>query len=265
MVLQYLASMKKIIVVFAFAGSLLHVGNCMAWGRKGHTIVTDIAYTRLDSLAQKALAKYLDGMTHEEAGNWMDDMRSNHKYDHMKPWHYVNIEKGTTYSPNTDANIVNTIDKAITALEHSDKMKDDDIKFNILLLCHLVGDFYMPLHVGYANDKGGNEVQVKYLNNPSNLHKVWDTDIIESERITLNDCLLRLNTFTKRDIDQFSTLNAATWITEPRALLDRVYDFQDNTIDQAYIDRNKKTVEDQLLIAGIRLGAVLQHLFGAKG
>ena len=36
-----------------------------------------------------------------------------------------------------------------------------------------------PLHVSYADDRGGNDVQVKFLGKPFNLHSVWDTAFIK--------------------------------------------------------------------------------------
>jgi hypothetical protein len=52
------------------------------------------------------------------------------------------------------------------------------------------------------------------------------------------------------------------WIDESRSLLDKVYDFPwDNNIDQAYTERSKKIIEQQLVIAGIRLAVVLEQIF----
>ena len=234
-----------------------------AWGRRGHKLVVEIAYSMLDNQTKTNVQQYLDGMTAEQVGNWMDDMRSNHNYDFMKPWHYVNTEKGETYQPTKEPNLINALNDAISALEHKDKLSKEDIKKNILIISHLTGDLHQPLHVGYGSDKGGNDIQVKYLNKETNLHKVWDTEIIESEDISLNDCLLQLNGFNKPMLENFKVINPEKWSNQPRALLSGVYNFKNSTIDQAYIDRNKKIVEEQLLIAGIRLSAVLQHLFKA--
>jgi hypothetical protein len=179
----------------------------------------------------------------------------------MKTWHYVNIEKGKEYVETKDGNIINALNKAISELEHRDKMSNDDIKKDLMIIFHLTGDLHMPLHVGYEGDKGGNTIQVKYLDRPVNLHRVWDTEIIESEKISANDCLQQMNNFSKKEIKAFRKIDVENWIQEPRSLLDRVYDFKDNAIDQAYIDKNKKIVEEQLLIAGIRLSAVLEQIF----
>lgn len=237
-----------------------------AWGKKGHGIVAEIAFAYLDKNAKEAVTKILAGMSVEEAGSWMDEVRGDHKYDYMKTWHYVNIDKGSQYSASKkDDNIINALNNAIAELEHKDKLSEEDIKKNLLIIFHLAGDLHMPLHVGYGNDKGGNDVQVKYLGHPSNLHRVWDTEIIESEKITANDCLLLQKNFSKDEIASLKVINVEEWIHEPRALLNKVYNLPpDNAIDQDYVNKNKPVVEQQLLIAGIRLSAVLEHLFSNR-
>src|SRR6202012_663631 len=102
-------------------------------------------------------------------------------------------------------------------LKHRNTLSDLDAKKDLMMLFHLVGDLHMPLHVGYSQDKGGNDVQVKYLTHPSNLHRVWDTEIIESENITANDCLMMINRFDKDEIAKIKEINTLDWIHEPRS------------------------------------------------
>jgi hypothetical protein len=256
------AAMKKtvsLLLVIVFAVIIPH--RLYAWGKVGHGIVAEIAFALLDSNTKQSVKKYLGTTTIEEAATWMDEVRSDHKYDYMKPWHYVNIEKGDQYVETKDGNIINALNDAITALEHRDNLSDAEIKKNIMIIFHLTGDLHMPLHVGYGSDKGGNDIPVKYLSNPTNLHRVWDTEIIEGEKITANDCLFIINRFDKSDIAEFRQINIENWIHEPRALLSNVYNFKDGIIDQQYIDKNKTIIKQQLLIAGIRLAAVLQKVF----
>ncbi len=236
--------------------------NLYAWGKKGHALVAEIGYTLLDSNTKLQVVKYLDGMSLSEAGNWMDNMRSDPRYEYMKQWHYVNIEKGNQYEETKEDNIINALNAAIGKLKNRQSLSDEEVKKNLLVVFHLVGDLHQPLHVGYGSDKGGNAIQVKYLDNSSNLHRVWDTDIIEGEKITINDCLLLYKNFDSAEIAQLKAINVERWIREPRSLLQNVYAIQDNNvIDQAYVDKNKKIIEQQLLIAGLRLSAVLEYVF----
>ncbi len=258
--------MKKIIsllFLISFIAILPLISS--AWGKKGHSLTAEIAFYFCDSTTKETVQKYLGEMTIEQAGSWMDEMRSDRKFDYMKPWHYVNVEKGTSYEANKDENIINELTKAIDALQNKEKNKlsKEDIKRNILIIFHLCGDLHQPLHVGYGDDKGGNSIEVKYLTKESNLHRVWDSEIIEGEKITINDCLKHYTSFDKKMIEQLKVINVENWMRQPRALLGNVYNFKDNTIDQKYIDKNKKIIEEQLLIGGIRLAAILQMAFKA--
>ena len=256
--------MKKIIVPLLLLGTSLSGSiNTNAWGKKGHTIVVEIAYKLMDSTTQKTVNLLIDNMGKEHAGSWMDEVRSEHRYDYMKPWHYVNIEKGSVYEPTSQPNVLNQIDSAISHLEHRQNLEPEEVKKNILVLMHLIGDIHQPLHVGYCEDKGGNSVQVKIVGKETNLHWVWDSEIIENEHISLSDCLMRLQGFDKDFIERLQKITPEKWASQPRSLLTQVYNFQNSEIDQAYADRNKTIIEDQLVVAGIRLAAVLNHLFKA--
>jgi hypothetical protein len=46
-------------------------------------------------------------------------------------------------------------------------------------LVHLIQDLHQPLHVGDTGSRGGNLIQVRFFNVGSNLHRVWDSQIIE--------------------------------------------------------------------------------------
>ena len=253
---------SSLVVLVAFC--IMVPKNLFAWGKQGHALVAEIAYSFLDTNTRKAVLKGLDGMTVEDAGNWMDYMRSDHKFDFMKQWHYVNVEKGNLYEATKDDNILNALNTAIEKLKHKSTLSDEEIKRNLLIVFHLVGDLHQPLHVGYGSDKGGNDIQMVYGGHNSNLHRVWDTEIIEGESISINQCLLLYKNFDKSQIEMFKTINVEKWMNQPRALLGSVYAYpEDKVIDQAYIDKNKKIIEQQLLIAGIRLAAILQEVFKA--
>jgi hypothetical protein len=251
---------KKVILLLAVAFISLPAVS-FGWGKKGHTIIAEIAYSFLDDAAKEAVNKYLGNTTLGEAGCWMDNVRRHHEYDYMKSWHYVNVEKGCKYAATKDANIINALNTAIYNLEHKEKQGALDIKTNLMILFHLTGDLHQPLHVGYAIDKGGNNIRVSYLGRSSNLHAVWDAKIIESEKITTEGCLALLKNMSKANVAKLKQINIEAWTQQQRLLLGSIYDFDNYILDRNYVDKHKKVVEQQLLIAGIRLSAILQHVF----
>ncbi len=251
---------KKLLALVIFI-SALQPARSFAWGKIGHGLVAEVAFSLLDEPTKAAVHKYLGSMTIEQAANWMDEIKNDHRNDYMKQWHYVNVDAGKTYENTREENVVNQLTRVIEELKHKDKMSDEDIKKDILIIFHLTGDLHQPLHVGYGNDKGGNAVNVKYKGHSTNLHRVWDSEIIESENINYNDCAKLLKTFDKEDIANLSVINVENWMRQPRSQLKGVYDVKDDNIDDAYIARNKKIIEQDIVIGGIRLAAILKDVF----
>ena len=149
---------------------------------------------------------------------------------------------------------------SIPTLKKKAAKDKSSINFALKIVFHLIGDIHQPLHCGYANDKGGNKFELQYLSKSSNLHKVWDSQIIEDEGITLNDCLKMANTMTANEKYKIQTNSVEVWMQESRELLAEVYGFK-TAIKQDYIDKNKLVIEKQLVRAGMRLGMVLQQTF----
>ncbi len=249
--------MKKIFVLLFAACSLVPY-HSFAWGKTGHDIAGELAYHFLDDATKKKLNTCLGTTTVEEASTWMDEMRKDHSYDYMKPWHYVDFEKGTEYKPNHEENLVNELNKVIDELVHDKALPNDKVKTDLMIIFHLVEDMQQPLHVGYGDDKGGNTIKLSYLGKDANLHWVWDNEIIQTKSITYQRCLDVYKTMRPAEVAELRAVNIEQWIKEPRALLPNVYDFKDNTIDQAYVDKNAPIIEKQLLIAGLRLSSALE-------
>ncbi|MEP6951039.1 MAG: S1/P1 nuclease [Ginsengibacter sp.] len=231
------------------------------WGRTGHDIVIEIAFHFLKGDVKKNVITYLHGRTPEEASNWMDSVRSDPKYDFMKSWHYIDLEKGKPFVPSTEENLMNRLIITYNELGHKQTLSDARIDTNLLILIHLIGDLHQPLHTGYPEDEGGNTVDVKFLGISTSLHRVWDDNIIDSEKITAVDCLQLYKNYTQKQIDSIKAINFIAWMNDGRKYLKSVYSFSDFTIDSKYIARNKPIIKRQLLFAGLRLAFVLEKLF----
>ncbi len=232
-----------------------------AWGAKGHAIVAEIAWRFLDDSTKQKIQGYLGNLTIQEAANWMDDSKSNSYFDYMRTWHYVNIDKGQAYKPSGERNSVTIIYSALTELKGMDKMKKKDIRRDLLLLFHLVGDMHQPLHNGYADDRGGNSISVSSQNFSANLHSAWDTQILETEGVTTARCLKLFEGWNKEKISLASRINVMGWMTQSRAHLDFAYNFKNGVLDRPYIDSSVSIIENQLLLGGIRLAAILREVF----
>lgn len=252
--------MKKI-AILTVAAVMLSISSAFAWGNKGHKIVAQLAKLNLDKSVIDSVQFYLGQTSFEDAAVWMDEVRSDHSYDYMKPMHYVNVEKDKTYVKVSDPNIVNELATVMADLQNRKTFTKEDTKKNLMILFHLVGDLHMPLHAGYSTDKGGNAIDVDFLGFHSNLHKVWDTNIIEEQKITSENCLVYINTLSAKDKQKIQIINIIDWMNDSRALLSNVYAFENNSIDNNYVVKNTPVIEKQLSKAGLRLASTLNQLF----
>jgi hypothetical protein len=241
---------------------LLVPARTLAWGSEGHHIVAEIAARYLSETARENLLKYLGGTSYEQASVWMDEMRSNRDYDFMKPWHYINITRGTDYSPSTEENVINEIIASQRELGHYKTVCAEQVKTDVMVLFHLIGDLHQPLHAGYGEDHGGNTIEINFLGEATNLHWVWDAKIIEQQKITLESCLELLRGYSQEQIQSITGTDVLAWMNESRSYLGNVYDYTGHVLGEEYAKKNRGIVEKQLIKAGLRLAAVMEKVFG---
>jgi len=81
-----------------------------------------------------------------------------------------------------------------------DQKATKDAKLDALrFLVHMLGDLHQPLHVGLAEDRGGNTIRVKWFKTETNLHSVWDEELVDFEKLSFTEYSNYLNHFTKDD------------------------------------------------------------------
>lgn len=253
--------MNKALITLAFLMTLfISPSKSFAWGNKGHALVAEVAFNYMDKNTKKEVLKYLDGMTIEDAANWMDNVKGDHSYDFMRAYHYVNFDKGANVVETNGDNIIYQLNTTIKELQNKESLTNEQINTKIKILFHLIGDLHQPLHVGYGADKGGNQMQVTFNGKGTNLHSLWDSGIIESKGITLQDCL-NSNKFCFFKLRKVKKINVIKWSIESRNLLGQIYNTGGNKINEEYVDSSVPLIENQILKAGIRLAGVLNDVF----
>ena len=247
---------KTVVIIFLFNLNFIY-----AWGPDGHHYVAEIAKMYLNKDVKQKVQNVLGAMTFDEAAVWMDEIKKDHAYDALKPWHYIDFDKDKTYVKTEEANIVNALEQSIAKLKNKKALTDDEINTYVKYLFHIVGDLHMPLHTGYPQDKGGNDIKLDFMGKQKNLHYVWDMGMIEYKKITVEDCIKAGSSFSKEEIKTMQKIDVVKWMEESRSYLPQVYDIKNETIDEAYIDRSIPIIEKQIFKAGIRLAAVLNEAF----
>jgi hypothetical protein len=247
-----------LIMAFIFCSSQVY-----AWGSEGHKIVVLIARSQLNNSVIETVNYYLKGMTWEDAACWMDEVQNDPKYEHMKSWHYINIDRDKTYVQTKEVNVVTKLEFCIRMLQYRSLQTDEAIRETIKVLFHLIGDIHQPLHCGYGEDRGGTNTRVYLIAKETNLHRVWDRELIDEKKMDIWHCAkafvgMKLTAKRRADIERTDVVG---WMNESRALLPEVYKITNGRLDQKYIDQNAQVVEGQLIKAGLRLAVILNQYF----
>src|SRR5690606_13419501 len=250
--------MKKYLFlgVFLFALSI----ESFAWGQNGHRVVGQLAEWHLNKRAKKNIAALLGHESLPMVANWMDEIRADQKYNHTAPWHYLTVEDGKEYDPSIQEKGGNAYEqtlKIIASLKNGSLSQEEELEY-LKMLVHLVGDLHQPLHVGRGDDRGGNEIEVYYFNQRTNLHSVWDTKMIEGQNLSYTEMAQHLNTRTNKHIEKkLQAADPSDWLKEAQLLRPMVYDIpENNRLSYEYNYKYFDLVEDRLFAAGIRLAGI---------
>ncbi len=254
-----------LIVLFSFLLTFMPANDSQMWGKNGHRVVGDIAAQYLNDDAAAAVDRILGDESMAIASTWMDEIRSDPAYDYTNDWHWVTIPDGMTYAEtekNPNGDLINAI-RTITEELKSGNLSPEKEAEHLKMLIHLIGDIHMPLHVGTGEDRGGNQVEVRWFWESSNLHRVWDSGMIEEQKLSYTELSESVNYVTEQEVQQLQNSTVLDWARESMELRDQVYDLpEDNNINYEYMYHNWETVERRLKEAGIRLAGVLNEIYG---
>jgi hypothetical protein len=253
--------MKKIITYLILSFLTL---NAFAWGVTGHRATGWIAEHYLNSKAKKKIRKILNQESLAMTSTWMDEIRSDSTYNYAIDWHWVTVPDGQTYdqtTKNPNGDVIMTLERIIKELKtHTLSAKDEEER--IKMLVHLVGDIHQPLHVGCCDDQGGNKVKVKWFRNESNLHKVWDSDMVDDTRLSFTEFADWLGTPNQASILSLQKATVREWANESMNARKAVYLIGDGNLSYKYSYKNLSLVKERILKAGIRLAGILNSIYG---
>ena len=234
------------------------------WGATGHRVTGWIAEKYISKKALKEVERILAGQSMAMASNWMDEIRSDSAYDHATDWHFVTIPEGQSYAQavkNPKGDLIQTIERLISDLK-SKKLTAKDESERLKMLIHLIGDIHQPLHVGVAGDHGGNDIKVMWFRSESNLHRVWDSEMIDDSRLSYTELAQSLENPEEAKIATWQKSNVHQWATESIAYRANVYRYGDGKLGYKYTYDNFHIVRYRLLQAGIRIAGVLNDIYG---
>lgn len=234
------------------------------WGPTGHRVTGAVAEKYLNKKARRSVGRILSGQSLALASTWMDEIRSDSTYNYMADWHWVTVPDGHTYRSsvkNATGDIIYTLERIIRELKSKTLTAAEETE-RLRVLIHLVGDLHQPLHVGTRDDKGGNDIKVRWFGNASNLHKVWDSDMIDDTRLSYTELAASLAIPLAESLRAWQEGTVEMWATENRDYEENVYDYGDGRLGYRYSYVNLPVVRHRLLQAGVRLAGILNDIYG---
>ncbi len=254
--------MKYLLALLILSQTLLASND---WGQNGHRTVGETAEQYLKSKTRKKIDHILNGQSIANASTYADEIKSDRAYDEFKPWHYANIPFDQTYSEadkNPEGDVVYGIEECIRQLK-SKTITEEKEQFYLKMLIHLVGDMHQPLHFGLKEDKGANDFKVKWFNQPSNMHSVWDTKMIESYNMSYTELTASLPKLSKSKIKSIQSGTLLDWVEDSRALTRKVYKSaqEGENLSYRYMYEWFEVAQMQMKKAGIRLAVILNDIY----
>ncbi|MDB5132526.1 MAG: Nuclease [Mucilaginibacter sp.] len=242
----------------------------MAWGTQGHRICGQIASTYLTPKARLAIAQILGNESLALTGNWADFIKSDPSYSYLSSWHYVDFDKVYTYPEmedylNHDKNVdaYTKLQFLIGELKKKDVSKENRLLY-LRMLIHIVEDVHQPMHAAHADDKGGNDFKLNWFNNPTNLHSIWDSQLIEFQQLSYTEYASAINHTTAAERAEWQATSISRWIFESNQITEKLYTEikPGDTLNYKYNFTHIDIVNQRLLKAGVRLAGILNQLFG---
>jgi hypothetical protein len=238
--------------------------NALGWGATGHRAMGLVAEKYLSRKAKKTITRLLQGESIAMTSTWMDEIRSDSTYDYASDWHWVTIPDGMTYEQsekNPKGDVIATIERIVLELK-SKKFSGKEEVERLKMLVHLIGDIHQPLHVGRGPDRGGNNVKVMWFRAESNLHRVWDSDMIDDKNLSYTELAEWLGQPSGHDLERWKKSSVRDWAAESISYRKQVYDYGDGNIGYRYSYKHFHVVKLRLLQSGVRLAEVLNSIYG---
>ena len=240
--------------------------QAFSWGQTGHRVTGAISEQYLSPAAQQSIAALLKNESLAEASTYADSMRAHPSEFWQKtanPWHYVNVFDGKKYAdvaPPPEGN-------AVTALEmFSKQLKSKQTSFAdkqraLRFIVHIIGDLHQPFHAGNGKDRGGNDVKLKFFWEDSNLHRVWDSGLIDKQQLSYTEWAQILSSkISAHQVKQWKEVDPTVWIAESAKLRAGLYPESDK-LSWDYQYQSLPIVKQRLQMAGVRIAAYLNDLF----
>ncbi len=235
-----------------------------AWGSVGHRAIAEIAYKNLDKETKEEIIKILDSDYLPLWANWADEIRADEgEYKKLGELpHYVNMKSDETFEivKGKSYTIYEAYNEQLATLADKTKNKEDRA-IALKLLIHFIGDMHQPMHCARPDDRGGNLIDVTWFGRKTNLHKVWDSALINFTALSYTELAKFSEYYSIAADNTIKSTDPAIWLNESKEIADIIYKTIGNGVfSYSYPYEYLETVYTQIEKAGIRMAEVFNEI-----
>lgn len=176
--------MEKFIVAVLFGLVLFSPKEAMAWGKSGHVTICEIAYRNFTPTTRFQVNTLLHADGEYVSYNYScleeDEFPRRNQSDHFA--NYPRTLRAVTGPdcPTANSCILAGINRDLETLADIG-LPNKRRAAALFGLGHWLGDIHQPLHISFADDRGGNKIKKRGICSSDNLHAVWDNCIVERQ------------------------------------------------------------------------------------
>ncbi|MDG1213352.1 MAG: S1/P1 nuclease, partial [Flavobacteriaceae bacterium] len=120
------------------------------------------------------------------------------------------------------------------------------------------------MHMGRPGDKGGNDIKLKWFGKSTNLHRVWDSNMIDDYGMSYSELAKESPRLSKRARKEMMQGTPLDWMKEGHEITKKLYEDlpEDGGLGYEYAYKYTSVMRNQLQKGGLRLAKLLEALFG---
>lgn len=266
------SQMKQVYVAIItfFVLNISPLTEAFAWGTTGHRVIAEVAERNLNRKTKNRLFLLIGKQKLAYYANWPDQLKSDttDKWKHTTSnWHYINLTPNLSRSTFEDSvrnykkesvyDRIPYVQQKLRDHSLSNKERIDYLAF----LVHFMGDMHQPMHVGRYADLGGNKITLNWFGHPTNLHKVWDTDLVDFQKWSYTEYATVIDVVSINEKKQIMSGNRLDWLFESYTLANDIYAHAavGDNLSYSYPYKYSDKMNLQLLRAGLRLARILNE------
>ena len=270
-----------------------------AWGNLGHQTVGYIAQNFVKPSTETWAKAILGNDTSSylaAVATWADSYKYTSEGSFSAAFHYIDAEDDPPKTCDVDFDrdcgaegcVVSAIANYTQRVQQASTLSAEEVKDALQFLVHFLGDVTQPLH-DESYEVGGNDIDVTFDGDATNLHAIWDTNMPEElvGGYALSDAQRWAANLTAEIQNGTLASQAASWlkgldISDPKgsAMLwardanayvctvvmpDGASPLESGDLYPDYYDGAIDTVELQIAKGGYRLAAWLDALAAGSG